>query len=236
MRLILSHILHRFDFSLASPYDAFKDVELKAGHTSHTGYHTASSFSRFHGHHICCKLGRREGFCTGCSHRHRTLLDFSWMHGIRTLYSCLQKWFLDSPGHVLFRSHIYPINLSLQAAEMDRTKFRGVNLGGTMGPMDLERGGRSPAFTLRYYFWKAFSEDSFQILSLTFILWGIQFLWTICCSIWRLLAWSCLKAAKVVSSKHSDCKGSVSPGERFLIAMKLHVKPRLPRSAVPLLN
>lgn len=85
MRLILSHILHRFDFSLASPYDAFKDVELKA-------------------------------------------------------------------------------------AEMDRMKFRGVNLGGTMGPMDLERGG------------------------------------------------------------------SVSPGERFLIAMKLHVKPRLPRSAVPLLN
>lgn len=75
MRLILSHILHRFDFSLAPPYDSLKDVELKA-------------------------------------------------------------------------------------AEVDRLKFRGVNRGGTMGPMDLERGG------------------------------------------------------------------SVSPGERFLIAMKLHVKPR----------
>eukprot|EP00434_Breviolum_minutum_P039816 symbB.v1.2.035367.t1/scaffold4743.1/size35524/5 len=71
MRLILSHILHRFDFSLAPPYDSLKD-----------------------------------------------------------------------------------------AAEVDRLKFRGVNRGGTMGPMDLERGG------------------------------------------------------------------SVSPGERFLIAMKLHVKPR----------
>ena len=43
---------------------------------------------------------------------------------------------------VLFIMFIsYLINLILQAAEMDRTKFRGVNLGGTMGPLDLERGG-----------------------------------------------------------------------------------------------
>eukprot|EP00438_Fugacium_kawagutii_P025433 Skav204278 [mRNA] locus=scaffold409:161520:165248:+ [translate_table: standard] len=52
MRLILSHILHRFDFALAPPYDTLKD-----------------------------------------------------------------------------------------AADLDQKKFRGVNLGGTMGPMDLERGG-----------------------------------------------------------------------------------------------
>ncbi len=77
MRLILSHILHRFDFSLAPPYDSLKDVELKASHI-------------------------------------KTRFTWFWRH-----------------------------QLCLQAAEVDRLKFRGVNRGGTMGPMDLERGGRA---------------------------------------------------------------------------------------------
>lgn len=59
MRLILSHLLQRFDFSLAAPYDRLRDVELKVD-------------------------------------------------------------------------------------ELDRKSFRGVNRGGTMGPMDLERGGAWP--------------------------------------------------------------------------------------------
>lgn len=52
-------------------------------------------------------------------------------HGHCTVPGCCWQRF------GLLRSTSQPV----QAADLDRQKFRGVNVGGTMGPMDLERGG-----------------------------------------------------------------------------------------------